>query len=83
MKPWLIFLVLFILTVLGAGYFLYQGFFPPQGEVEAKEEKVEPIPLDALRTDMKSLTQGLEKNGELPIVLNPDESGRDNPFSGY
>ncbi len=55
----------------------------PHRMPEAKEEKIVPVPLNALKTDMKSLTSDLEKNGELPIVLNPDESGRDNPFSGY
>lgn len=41
---------------------------------------IQPLNLDAINKASVTEIESLQKNGELPIVLNPAEVGKTNPF---
>lgn len=72
-----------IIIAAGFGYFVYDAI---KGPVDVQPTVVmEPIPeiFTGNGMDVTSLTNGLVKHGDLPVKVNTDEMGRDDPFVKY
>ena len=72
-----------LIVVGGLGYFIYDALQKPENV--ASTIVMEPIP-DIFANgggDITSMTNGLVKHGDLPVKVNSDEMGRDDPFVKY
>jgi len=82
-KTILLWTLLLIIT-LGAYFYLLVYYTKPStADVDAKAKKITPVDLGILKTDLQKQTSGLEVNGQIPVTVNKDELGRDNPFAGF
>jgi len=73
-----------MLIVVGAlGYFVYDATKKPENVTTTIVMEPVPAIFSGGGADVTSMTNGLVKHGDLPVKVNSDEMGRDDPFVKY
>lgn len=80
MKKIIIGFIAFLVVFGGLGYFLYTSSKIPSVEQVETEVPAVPESLSGGKLDFSKWTAGLEKNGEVPVKVNADEMGKEDPF---
>jgi len=72
-----------LLIMAVALFFWYRTAVPTNAEVDAQTPVVIPIDSNIFNGSAAQSISQRDTNGNLPLVVGPDEVGRDNPFSDY
>lgn len=73
------------LAGIGYGLFYFSGVMtkPTAVQISSYSANISPVPQEFLFLDLTEKTKDLVKNGEIPVIVNGDELGRDDPFAGF
>lgn len=81
--PRTIAIVVILIILLAGGWYIYSGTRPSKQQIEDQKTKVLVVPKDILSDSIVSQLKSFKQNGTLPIIVSPDEKGRDNPFAVF
>lgn len=71
-----------VVIVIGGCAWWLLSTSPTRAQIESAKRPVTPVPTINLQLLDGSLTSNKTTNGTLPIQVNPDATGRSDPFAG-
>ena len=71
-----------LLVLIVCGYLMWSGIAAPKDITPSVTFETIPAVLNG-KEDLTKLTEGLERNGDLPVTVGADEMGREDLLSGY
>lgn len=81
--PRTIAILLIIILLIAGGWFIYYRTRPSSEEIESQKTQVLVVPKDILADSVMGELKNFKQYGTLPIVINSDEQGRDDPFADF
>lgn len=73
-----------LLVFLGiAGWFSLKYATPKKAEIDAQTPKIEIVSSDAFKNPVINQVKSFTQFGQLPVTIDKNQQGRDNPFAPY
>lgn len=75
-------IVVMLLIAAGLGYWFYISL-PTKSQIAATANSPKAVDVNLLKGAVAQKIASRDKNGNVPVVVNSSDVGRDNPFANY